>query len=114
MKGINLFAIILITIISIPNISYGTEYTTLQDIKKDGKKAVGKEAVLRLKPVAIVTKKVTFVDEDGNYIKVFYKSTQKKKIRRLKRKLFFNVTLEIRSVRDSGEIIFDFVKASER
>ena len=85
------------------------EYSKLEDIKRDGKKAIGRFAVLKLKLVAVGQNTVTFTDGNGSYIKATFQSFRRRRVRRIMRDLFYSVIFEIDYVSDSGEIYFDFV-----
>ena len=89
--------------------STSISYTSINEIQKDGKAAIGKYASLKLSLISIATERATFIDGSGNYIRVHFSRHQKGRVRRMKRETFYTITVKVRDIAYDGEIILDFM-----
>lgn len=98
---------LLILIISLICTSvYASKYRTITDIKRDGKRAIGMSAVLKLRPTTIGTIIVTFTDGTGNYVKGYVSKIQRGYLAKLKSNKEYIISLKILAISKFGKIIF--------
>ena len=98
---------LVITMFAASGFTQNDMYTSISDVKKAGKEAIGKKALLSVKVISFGTRYITVVDDKGNYFKIHFDEETRKKVRSLKKRRFYKMIIKIRYVSDSGEITFD-------